>query len=250
MFTQHACATPRPSSHPAARLRSHTAILIGLALASGHAGASEPSGNATATTDYVWRGTTQSQGDPALQAGLKLAGARGVYASAWASSVAFPTDPKASTELDLVVGWSGALSPQWSLDVNLTHYRYPAATSDLDWTELVGTLTWKQDRWLQLGHSRHALAGDRPGTYAQLGARWPWGERLRVEAVAGRYWFDGVDGDGRTHAGYAHAQLGAVWAIAAPLELRVTVHTTDNAAKRLFPGLAGTRIEGALQASF
>lgn len=209
-------------------------------------GAAELSGSAAITSDYVWRGTTQSQGDPAVQAGFKVAGDSGLYGSLWGSSVEFAPETKASTELDLVVGWSGALSEDWALDVNLTHYRYPSATVDLDWTESIGTLTWKRNYWLQAGWSNDALATGESGTYAQIGARFPLGDALRVEAAAGRYWLaDTAYGDD-----YAHAQLGVVWAFKAPFELRATLHGTDSAAKRLFPDLGGSRVEAALQASF
>lgn len=250
MLMFHACTTAARSRTSAPIRRLHAAIVTSLALASGHAAASELSGNATATSDYVWRGTTQSDGKPVLQAGAKLDGASGAYVSAWASGVEFPSAPDASRELDLVAGWSGALSPQWSMDVNITHYRYPGSAVDLDWTELNSSLSWNQDHWLQVGYSRHALAGEHPGIYAQLGARRHLDARLRIEAAAGRYWFDGLDSEGRTHGGYHHLQLGAVWAFAAPLELRVTLHATSDSARQLFPDLAGTRIEGALQATF
>jgi uncharacterized protein (TIGR02001 family) len=203
------------------------------------------SGSAALTTDYLWRGTTQSQGDPAVQAGFKVASESGWYGSIWGSSVEFAPETKASSELDFIAGWSGSLSPDWAIDLNLTHYRYPSTTVDLDWTEAVGTLTWKQDYWVQVGHSSDALATGEAGTYAQLGAKLPLHESVRLEGAVGHYWLDDAYGDR-----YAHAQLGAVWNFASPFELRVTLHETDSKAERLFPGLAGSRVEAALQASF
>ena len=211
----------------------------------GLANAGAWTGNTALTTDYVWRGTTQSQGDPAAQAGFKFTGDSGLYGSLWGSSVEFSPESKASSELDLTVGWSRNVSDNWALDANLTHYRYPATTVDLNWTELNGTLTWKQNYWLQLAYSTEALATDEGGVYAQLGAKFPINDKLRVETAVGYYWLDDAYDDS-----YAHAQLGAVWVFKAPFELRVTAHATDNAAKTLFPDLAGSRIEAALQASF
>lgn len=202
-------------------------------------------GNATLTTDYVWRGTTQTQGDPAIQAGVKAAAGNGLYGSVWGSSVEFAPDTHASSEFDFVVGWAGPLADDWALDVNLTHYRYPGANVDLDWTELNGTVTWRQNYWAQIGWSNDALATDHHGTYAQLGARLPLNAQWRLEGAVGHYWLDDAYGDS-----YAHAQLGAAWAFKAPFELRVTAHATDDSAKRLFPDLAGSRVEAALQASF
>ena len=203
------------------------------------------SGNLSLTSDYVWRGSSQTQGDFAAQAGLKWATASGLYASAWGSNVEFAPEAHASSELDLVLGWSGALADDWSLDANLTHYRYPSSAVDLDWTEINGTVTWKQDYWLLLGWSSDAMASREAGTYAQLGARWPLDERFRIEAALGHYRLDRTYGPS-----YTHGQIGLVWAIRSPLELRVTAHDTDHAAGRLFPGQAGSRVEAALQASF
>ena len=202
-------------------------------------------GSGALTTDYVWRGTTQSQSDPAVQAGFKATADSGLYGTVWGSNVEFAPETKASSEIDLTVGWSGALSDDLALDANLTHYRYPSTTVDLDWTEAIGTLTWRQNYWAQLGYSTEALATDEAGAYAQLGAKFPLNDQLRVEAAAGYYWLDDVYDDS-----YAHAQLGAVWTFKAPFELRVTAHATDSSAKTLFPGLAGSRVEAALQASF
>ena len=207
--------------------------------------AMQTSGNAALLTDYVWRGTTQTDGDPAIQASFKLAGDAGFYGLVWGSNVEFAPETRASSEVDIVVGWSGALTDDLSLDANFTHYRYPSTTVDLDWTEALVTATFRQDYWLTVGYSNDALATDEAGTYAQLGARVPLGTRLRLEGAIGQYWLDDSYGDD-----YAHAQLGVVWAFDAPFELRVTAHDTDGAAKRLFPGLAGARVEAALQASF
>ena len=218
------------------------ALLLG-ALPLAHA--ATVSGNATLTTDYIWRGTSQTQGDPAIQAGFKAAAGNGLYGSVWGSNVEFAPETHASSEFDFVVGWAGNLADDWALDVNLTHYRYPGTTADLDWSELNGTVTWKQNYWAQVGWSNDALATDRKGTYAQLGTRVPLGEQWRLEGAVGHYWLDDAYGDS-----YAHAQLGAVWAFKAPFELRVTAHATDASAKRLFPDLAGSRVEAALQASF
>jgi uncharacterized protein (TIGR02001 family) len=203
------------------------------------------SGSAALTSDYVWRGTTQSRGDAAAQAGFKAAGEGGWYGAVWGSTVESAPEIGASSELDLTLGWSGALSADWALDVNLTHYRYPSANVDLDWTEAIGVLTWKQRVWVQVGYADDALASGDAGVYAQLGAKWPLSDQLRLEAAAGYYRLDEADRDG-----YAHAQLGAIWAFHAPFELRLTAHATDDAAKTLFPGLAGSRVEVALQAAF
>ncbi|UYB51641.1 TorF family putative porin [Xanthomonas sp. AM6] len=239
-----------PLSRIARRPVSRGALALSLLAGAASAHAASVSGNATLTSDYVWRGSTQSDGDPAVQAGLALAADNGAYASLWASSIRFDGTPQASTEIDGVLGWRGQWSPDWAWDANLTRYQYPSAAA-LNWTELGATVTWKQRVWAQLGWSDDALASDSTGTYAQLGARYPFNERVRVEAAVGRYWLARGYADS-----YSHGLVSAVFTLPGGrpggpgLELRLTAHDSDRAAERLFPGMAGGRVEAALQATF
>jgi uncharacterized protein (TIGR02001 family) len=206
------------------------------------------SGSVALTSDYVWRGSTQTHGDPAAQTGFRYAAPSGFYASLWASSVRFAPALDANTECDATVGWSGDLADDWSLDVNVLRYVYPGTRVDLDWTEFAAAVTYAGRYWLSVGHSPTALGYDARGTYALLGAKWAWGGSARVEAGLGRYALDaatvGVDA-------YTHGYAGVIWTVAAPLELRATVHATDADAKTLFgDAFAGTRVEVALQAAF
>lgn len=204
------------------------------------------SGNAALTTDYIWRGTTQTQGDPAVQAGFKVAGDSGFYVSVWGSNVEFAPETHASSEFDSTLGWGRSISDNWALDVNMLHYRYPSTTVDLNWTELNSTLTYAGNFWLSIGWSPEALGSEASGFYTQLGAKFPLGEHFRLEAAAGYYALDAVYDDS-----YLHGQLSAVWAIKGPLELRVTAHATDSSAEKIFgEEFAGDRVEAALQASF
>lgn len=234
----------------ARELRTHLPVgilaIAGL-MAVGHgAQATELSGNVALTTDYVWRGTTQTQGDPAVQAGFKLAGDSGFYGSVWGSNVEFAPETHASSEFDFTVGWAGDLAPDWALDVNVLRYQYPSTTVDLNWTELNGTLTYAGNYWLSMGWSPEALGSDESGLYTQLGARFPINDAFRIEAAAGYYYLDDVYDDS-----YAHGLISAVWAVKAPLELRLTAHATDSSAERIFgDDFAGDRIEAAVQASF
>lgn len=237
-------------SRNARRPMSRGALALSLLAGASCVQAASVSGNATLTSDYVWRGSTQSDGDPAVQAGLALAADNGAYASLWASSIKFDNTPHASTEVDGVLGWRGQWTPDWAWDANLTRYQYPSAAA-LNWTELGTTVTWKQRVWAQLGWSDDALASDSTGTYAQLGARYPFNDCFRVEAAVGHYWLARSFADS-----YSHGLVSAVYTLPSGrqggpgLELRLTAHDTDRAAERLFPDMAGARFEAALQATF
>lgn len=214
-----------------------------LPLASAHAGIL--SGSASLTSDYVFRGITQTLGDPAAQFGLRWQSEPGAYAAIWGSTVEFPGDTGASSELDYVLGWSGNLDDAWALDASVTYFDYPSARVDLAYAEFIATLTYVGNYWLTLGYSPDVFATDETGIYAQLGAKFPFNDTWRLEAAAGYYRLDDAYNDN-----YAHAQLGIVWVVHAPVELRLTAHATDSSAKTLFPGLAGSRLEAAVSAAF
>lgn len=207
--------------------------------------AAQLSASAALTSDYVWRGSSQTREDPAVQAGLRYALASGLYASVWGSSVRFRPDNGAGSEFDIALGWAGQLAPDWAIDAYVLRYQYPSADLQLNWNELNLALTWRAHYWVAVGHSTNAMASRTTGTYALVGARYALNDALRVEATLARYVLDEDYADS-----YTHGALSLVWAFQAPFEARVTLHATDAAAKRLFPGMAGQRAEFALQASF
>lgn len=224
------------------------AAIVGAMSLGSKAKAADFSGNAALTTDYVWRGSTQTQGDPAVQAGFKVAGKSRLYASVWSSNVQFAPETQANAELDFTVGWGKALNDDWAVDVNVLRYQYPASALDLNWTEFNGTLTYKDHYWAAVGHSNEALGYDAAGTYVQAGAKFPINDAFRIEASVAHYF---LSDEVVARDGYSHAQLHGVWAFKAPFELRLTAHVTDSDAKAIFgDAYAGSRIEAALQASF
>lgn len=94
----------------------------------------EISANVALTTDYVWRGVSQNQEDPALQGGFDYAHDSGFYVGTWGSNVNFGG---ASTELDIYAGWSTELESGLGLDFGIIEYTYHGSdvASDLNFTE-------------------------------------------------------------------------------------------------------------------
>jgi uncharacterized protein (TIGR02001 family) len=81
------------------------------------------SGGVTTTTDYMFRGVSQTGGRPAIQAVLTATHRSGIYASAWTSNVGAATSPDRA-EFDLSGGFSrsfGSLTP----DIGVIAYLYP-----------------------------------------------------------------------------------------------------------------------------
>lgn len=96
------------------------------------------SGNVGLTTDYRFRGMTQTQSDPAVQGSFTLAHKSGLYFSAFASNVDFG-DGGPHLELDPSIGFTTPLniSPNFkpTLDVGVVEYNYPSHSNDFNWTE-------------------------------------------------------------------------------------------------------------------
>src|SRR5512139_1093841 len=89
--------------------------------------------NVGATSNYVWRGITQSADGAAVSGGLDYSHDSGLYVGTWTSSTAW-----GSPEIDLYGGYANTFGGV-SVDVGLIRYYYPTDISgyggNLDWTE-------------------------------------------------------------------------------------------------------------------
>lgn len=83
------------------------------------------SGYVQGVSDYRFRGMSASGGDPAIQGAINVNHSSGFYVGAWASSLE-ETPTMGSTELDLLAGWTGEVTPGLTADVGLTYYVYPS----------------------------------------------------------------------------------------------------------------------------
>lgn len=93
--------------------------------------------NAALTTDYIFRGISQSSENPALSAGLDVTYGL-FYAGFWGSSINFDPDVDESVELDVYAGIKPVLGPV-TFDFGVIGYLYPGATdpgAELDYLEL------------------------------------------------------------------------------------------------------------------
>jgi len=107
--------------------------------------AGDISGNVTLTTDYRFRGISQSNEDPTVQGGLDYAFENGIYVGTWGSGVDFGGGDYGSLELDYYVGWSGDITENTSIDVGYLYYDYPGDDGDVegDYGEVYGSITWR-----------------------------------------------------------------------------------------------------------
>jgi uncharacterized protein (TIGR02001 family) len=79
----------------------------------------------TLASDYRTRGISQTQNDPAAQAGATLLHSSGLYAGAWTSNVDFGFGLKTRQEVDYYAGWFWQANDDISLDLGYIKYAYP-----------------------------------------------------------------------------------------------------------------------------
>ncbi|MCB9979857.1 MAG: porin [Rhodospirillales bacterium] len=94
-------------------------------------------GNVALTTQYSFRGITQSNEKPALQGGIDLGHSCGLYAGVWGSSIDFGGSDDSQIELDVYAGYAGAYKGL-DYDIGLIYYGYPGTDTarEYDFWEL------------------------------------------------------------------------------------------------------------------
>lgn len=101
-----------------------------------HAGDPGPSvsGNVAVVSDYLFRGLSQTNRGPALQSGIEVDGAQGLYAGAWGSNISWLSDGSStaapissSLEMDVYAGWRKSFASGVSLDAGIYSYIYPGS---------------------------------------------------------------------------------------------------------------------------
>lgn len=191
-------------------MRTFTKTLIAASVAAATLAASgaamaEFSGNIGATSNYLWRGVTQSGDDSAISGGIDYAHDSGVYAGAWTSSIA-----GSGSEVDYYAGYAGEVAG-FGYDVNLTAYTYPQQ-EDWDFTELGLSGSYS---YFTVGYARTIAADADEDTgsmfvkddqYYYASVDYPLAEDMSVGATVGSYKFTD-DGVGNADLDYTHYQL-------------------------------------------
>ncbi len=116
------------------RVTATALLLAGTAVAQ-----AEISSTVTLTSDYDFRGITQTAKDPALQISLDWAAENGIYLGAWGSNVDFGDCCDENIEIDLYGGFRGG--EEITYDVGAVYYTYPGADS-INFPEIYASVGW------------------------------------------------------------------------------------------------------------
>jgi uncharacterized protein (TIGR02001 family) len=200
------------------------------------------SANVGLYSDYVFRGISQTGGEPAIQGGLDYSHASGFYLGTWASNVGWLEDfqgySKGNVEIDVYGGYGGSMG-DISYDVGAIRYMYPGernGKTKADTTEVYGSLGWK---WFTVKYSYYLsdeVFGFGPNAdgsdYIDLSASYPVGDTgLTLGAHWGKFNFENHSSadyeDWKVSAEYDMGKLGKLGD-----GVTVGVAYTDTNAKR------------------
>lgn len=200
--------------------------------------------NVAASSDYVFRGVSQTEEDAAISGGVDLTSGS-FYAGAWASNVAFPGDPDTNAEVDVYAG----IRPEfagWVWDFGAVGYFYTGqpAGADYDYVEVkaaasraIGPATigaavfWSPDFF---------GAAEDEATYVEANAAFAPAERWTVSGALGRQFVS-------SNFDYTTWNIGAAYQLTDNLAVDVRYHDTDEHA---FGEVYESRVVGSLKAVF
>jgi uncharacterized protein (TIGR02001 family) len=136
--------------------------------------------NAALTSEYRYRGLSQSRLDPALQGGADYTHTpSGFYAGTWLSTIKWTKDlgGDGDVEVDLYAGKRGQITPEISYDVGGLYYWYPSndLNPNANTFELYGQVGYGP-AYIKYSHSTTNLFGtpnSKQSGYLDLGANVP-----------------------------------------------------------------------------
>ncbi|QYK02221.1 TorF family putative porin [Shewanella psychrotolerans] len=165
----------------------------------------EVSGEIGVTNDYRFRGVSQTAGEFAVQAGIDYSMENGFFVGAWGSNVDFddPEDENgANIEIDLYVGYAGAIGEEVEYDVTLLYYTYPGDDVSQDYLE--GTIGF----YFADLHAAYWYTNDYGGSdldyhYTELNYSWGFAENWSLDLHVGYNFGDAPEDDMGTYVDYS-----------------------------------------------
>ena len=168
------------------------------------------SGAATLTSDYRFRGVSQSDEGMAVQGGITISHESGFYVGAWGSNLAgWGTFGGANMELDLIAGFKFPIG-EGTLDAGLTWYMYPSGASNTDFAELYAKLGGTLGPVGLTATVAYAPSQEALGNWDPVGPTVDPGDKEDNLYLAGdaTYGIDGAPVTLKAHIGYSDGNPG------------------------------------------
>ncbi len=251
-------------SAPIDNLRTALELVGCLLLAAGAARADVPTplagvsvgGGAALTSDYIYRGVSESDGHGAVQADLHVSGSEGSFLGLWASSRDSDLQPGAPAVLDVYLGQRFELGSSWSATLGARSHYYPGASEyepSADYQELSAAFSYL-DRWSlsftaipnAVRYWVYTRLSRSPAYVADASGQWLIGRAFFLTGGAGYYYSSGTGPGIERSTGYAYGNLGAAYELRS-WRLDLGYFLAQEAARRSFPyPIASSRFAATL----
>ncbi len=181
--------------------------------------------NVGVTSDYVFRGVSQTQEDPAVQGGVDATYGIG-YAGVWASNVDFGSDDPGA-EIDFYAGVRPTVGDT-ALDLGVFYYSYakdkgaPGAFSYFELKAAASRSIGPATVGLAAYYSPEYSTDLGKSIYYEVNGAVPVMEKVTLSGALGHQEYDKSAGD------YATWNIGATYAVTERLGLDVRYHDTDE----------------------
>lgn len=175
------------------------ATLLCASLAVAGEAAAQVSGSVTLTNNYLFRGVTQTNENPALQAGVTWNHDSGFYAGGWGSSISWLSDAdpdvSSSMELDGFVGYAGSFGESdLGFDVGANYYWYPgdfpSGYNSPNTLELYAGVTYKvlSAKYWYSTTDLFGIPDSDGSSNLDVAANWEFVPGLTLNAAVGKQW--------------------------------------------------------------
>jgi len=168
-------------------------LLLALMMVAGISVAqAQVTGNLGLTSDYRFRGVSQTQNAPAVQGGIDYNHVSGLYIGNWNSSVSSQLYTNgAGVESDVYAGFKKQVFGNFTLDVGTMNYFYPRAgtNGNFDTNELYAGIGYKELITVKYSHAvsdYFGTANSKNSFYVQADAAIPVAKNLQLVAHVGR----------------------------------------------------------------
>ncbi|HEY2807571.1 MAG TPA: TorF family putative porin [Steroidobacteraceae bacterium] len=203
-----------------------------------------PGGELTLTSDYIYRGVSQSDGHGAVQGDLHVATQGGTFLGVWASSRDTDLEPGASAVMEAYLGHRFNLSTLWNVTLSGRAYHYLGADSYVpsdDYQEIAASLTYL-DSWAvsitcipnAVRYWFYTRLSRAPAWVADTSGQYLLGRQFFITAGAGYYRSQGTGTGEERATGYAYGNAGVAWEHG-PFRADLGYFLTQDAAARSFP---------------
>ncbi|MCH7823064.1 MAG: hypothetical protein IIA07_13715 [Proteobacteria bacterium] len=141
------------------------------------------------TSEYIYRGLVQSDGNPAFQFGLDYEFDSGLFVGAWTSTI----DMRGATserdiELDYYLGYHYESRTQLAATLTVLRYTYPGqiGSHSYDYHEVLLMATWRERYSIEFGYTNNYYGLDSIARHWELRSDWPVANVWVISAALGR----------------------------------------------------------------